>query len=368
MATDLTKIEFEALTGEPETGKWYTVPMDGLVSSNGSRWRGIIKKGASDNLIVFFVGGGLSVDSFSAARPHYRPDSQGNGFYCAYVSEGSIGEEIRITKEGITGDEPTNPFRDWNVIMPCYTTGDVNVGTAEREYTALDGSRKTVYYHGYTNYIAFLEKAIGILGKSYSNLVVGGYSAGGFSATLLFDDTVSRLDVSGSRCVIVDSSLFVLDWQRVLADEWAAPEHIRKISKTDDLSYDGMKHVFEKYGGEVKIVYCSSVRDYALSQVQVYFDGLHCDMPTEATPDAGDRFQERLKEAARKIEKTIPAASVYVWDDLAVEKGHITRHTGSNNDVFLRKMGNEISLCDCVVNALNGKTGIYGIEFLEKKY
>ena len=366
--TDLRKLEFEQLTGEPETGKWYTVPVNGAVSSDGSRWRGIIRKGASDNLIVFFVGGGLSVDSFSAARTHYRPDGAGGGFYCAFISEGSIGEEIRITGEGITSDDPSNPFHDWSVIMPCYTTGDVNIGTSEREYTALDGSLKTVYYHGYTNYIAFLEKAIGILGKSYSDLVVAGYSAGGFSAALLFDDTLSRLDISGRRCVIVDSSLFILDWQKVLADEWAAPEHIRAISKTDDLSYDGIRHICEKYGGSVKTVYCCSVRDYALSQVQVYYDGLHPDMPLEPTGDDADRFQERLKKAVSKIEKTLPSVSVYLWDNLAVEEGHITVHTGSNNGVFLRKMGNEISLCECVMNALDGKTGVYGKEFLEKEY
>ena len=368
MATDMEYGEFEVLSGKPEVGRWYTVPVDGAVSSDGSRWRGIVKKGASDNLLVFFVGGGLSVDAFSAARPHHRPDSVGNGFYCPYISEGSAEEEKRLTEEGITADDPSNPFHDWTVVMPAYTTGDLDIGTSEREYTALDGSTRTVFYHGYTNYIAFLEKAIGILGRSFSNLVVAGYSAGGFSASLLFDDTVSRLEIKGSRCVVVDSSLFVLDWRRVLADEWETPEHIRHMSKTDDLAYDGMKHVAEKYGGEVKIVYCCSVRDYALSQVQVYYDGLHHDMPTEATPDAADRFQERLKEAVGKIEKTIPCASVYLWDNLAVEKGHITRHTGTNNDVFLRKMGNGISLCECIELALRGEVGVWGKEFLEKEY
>ncbi len=360
--------EFEVLTGEPETGRWYSVPVEGAVSSDGSLWRGIVKKGASDNLIVFFIGGGLSVDSFSAARPHHRPDSEGNGFYSPYLSEGSFEEEKRLTREGITADDPSNPFHDWSVIMPAYTTGDLDIGTSEREYTDLEGRRRTVFYHGYTNYIAFLEKAIGILGRSFSDLIVGGYSAGGFSAALLFDDTVSRLDISGARCVLVDSSLFLLDWRRVLADEWDAPEHIRQLSKTDDLSYDGIKHVSDKYGGKVRIVYCCSVRDYALSQVQVYYDGLLPDMPTEATPDAADRFQKRLREAVCRIEKNIPCASVYLWDNLAVEKGHITRHTGSNNDVFLRKMGNEISLCDCVVNALKGKTGVWGKEYLEREY
>ncbi len=368
MRADHSDNEFEVLTGEPETGRWYTVPVDGAVSSDGSRWRGILKKGASDNLIVFFVGGGLSVDSFSAARPHYRPDSSGNGFYCPYVSEGSIGEEVRNSEEGIVSGDPSNPFRDWNVIMPCYTTGDLDIGTAEREYTDLDGNPKTVFYHGYTNYIAFLEKAIGLLGRSFSDLIVCGYSAGGFSASLLFDDIVSRLDITGRRCVVVDSSLFILDWQKVLADEWETPEHIRKISKTDDLAYDGIKHLADKYGGDVKIVYCCSVRDYALSQVQVYYDGLEDDMPTEPDRGAGDRFQERLKEAVARIEKTVPCASVYLWDDPILEKGHITRHTGTNNDVFLRKMGNEISLCECIENALCGKTGVRGKEFLEKKY
>ncbi|MBR3423716.1 MAG: hypothetical protein IKG80_04430 [Clostridia bacterium] len=360
--------EFEVLTGEPRTGKWYTVPVEGAVSSDGSRWRGIIKKGSSDNLLVFFIGGGLSVDSFSAARSHHRPDSEGNGFYSPYLSEGSVEEEKRLTGEGITADDPSNPFHDWTVIMPAYTTGDLDIGTSEREYTDLDGRKRTIFYHGYTDYIAFLEKATGILGRSFSDLVVAGYSAGGFSASLLFDDTVSRLDISGSRCVVVDSSLFVLDWRRVLADEWESPEHIREISKTDDLAYDGIKHLSDKYGGDVRIVFCCSVRDYALSQVQVYYDGLHFDMPTEATPDAADRFQERLKAEVAKIEKNVPCASVYLWDNLAVEKGHITRHTGTNNDVFLRKMGNGISLCECIENALAGKTGVWGKEFLEKEY
>ncbi len=366
--TDMAIKEFDVLRGEPETGRWYTVPVDGAVSSDGSRWRGIVKKGSSDNLLVFFMGGGLSVNSFTAARPHYRPDSEGNGFYCAYVSEGSIGEEIRVTREGITADDPSNPFHDWNVIMPCYTTGDLDIGTAEREYTDLGGNRKTVYYHGYNNFSAFLEKAVGILGRSFSDLIVGGYSAGGVSAALLYEDTVSKLDISGRRLVLVDSSLFICDWKKILADEWNSPGHIRNISKTDDLSYDGIKHIYDRYGSTVKIVYCCSVRDYALSQCQVYFDGLLDDMPTEVTPDAADRFQGRLKEAVARIEKNIPSASVYLWDNVAVERGHITVHTGSNNSVFLRKMGNEISLCECVLNALDGKTGIWGKEFLEKEY
>ncbi|MBQ6262265.1 MAG: hypothetical protein IJK58_01975 [Clostridia bacterium] len=368
MAAEYFRGEFEVLRGEPETGRWYTVPVDGTVSSDGSRWRGIIKKGASRNLLVFFVGGGLSVDPFSAARPHHRPDSEGNGFYSPYLSEGSIEEEKRLTREGITSDDPSNPFHDWTVIMPAYTTGDLDIGTAEREYTDLEGGKRTVFYHGYTNYIAFLEKAIGILGGSYSDLVVCGYSAGGFSASLLYDDTVSRLEITGNRCVVVDSSLFLLDWRRVLADEWETPDHIRRISKTDDLAYDGIKHLADRYGGAVKIVYCCSVRDYALSQVQVYYDGLGDDMPTEATPDAADRFQARLKEAVGRIEKTVPCASVYLWDNLAVERGHITRHTGTNNDVFLRKMDNEISLCECIQHALGGRTGVWGKEFLEKEY
>lgn len=368
MATDKAKGGFEVLTGEPERGKWYTVPVEGTVSSDGSYWRGIIRKGASDNLLVFFVGGGLSVDPFSAARSHHRTDSEGNGFYCPNISDGSLDEEKRLTKEGITADDPSNPFHDWTVIMPAYTTGDLNIGTSEREYEDLGGNPRTIFYHGYTNYTAFLEKAVGIVGKSFANLIVCGYSAGGFSASLLYDDTVSRLDISGSRCVVVDSSLFILDWRRVLADEWEAPLHIRKISKTDDLAYDGIKYLSDRYGGDVKIVYCCSVRDYALSQVQVYYDGLRSDMPTEATPDAADRFQARLRDAVAKIEKNVPSASVYLWDNLAVEKGHITRHTGTNNDVFQRKTGNGISLCECIQKALDGETGVWGKEFLEKEY
>ncbi len=365
---NIFKDEFRELKGEPEVNEWYTVPVEGTMSSDGSGWRGVLKKGSSDNLLIYLIGGGMSVNSFTAARSHFRTDSEGNGFYSPYVSEGTVMEENRMTAEGITATDPCNPFHDWNVISVTYTTGDFDVGRSVRKYTGLDGRPGTIHYHGYDNFRLYMEKAVSILGRSFNDVILGGYSAGGFSAALLYDDAASFLDIHGNTGVLIDSSLFLYDWGKVLSEEWDAPEHIKKISRTRDITYDGMMNIYKKHGERVRIIYGCSVRDYALAQSQVYFDGIEDDMPVDVSPEAADRFQEYLRETVGNIIVNIPSSSVYIWDNVAVEKGHVTRHTGSNNDVFLRTMGNEMSFCDCIIRSMAGERCIAGLDVLNRKY
>ena len=45
---------FPKWKGEPETGKWYEVPIDEAKSSDGSEWHGIFKKGTENKVVVFF--------------------------------------------------------------------------------------------------------------------------------------------------------------------------------------------------------------------------------------------------------------------------------------------------------------------------
>jgi hypothetical protein len=45
---------FPTLEGEPEIGKWYDVPVEGALSSDGSEWHGIFRKGTENKLAVYF--------------------------------------------------------------------------------------------------------------------------------------------------------------------------------------------------------------------------------------------------------------------------------------------------------------------------
>ena len=56
------------LTCEPEIGKWYAVDINDAVSSDGSKWQGYFRKGSENKVVLYFYGGGFSVNDYTAAR------------------------------------------------------------------------------------------------------------------------------------------------------------------------------------------------------------------------------------------------------------------------------------------------------------
>ena len=60
---------FPKLNGEPKIGQWYSIYPEGAKSSDGSEWYGLMRLGSSDKVIVYFFGGGVSIDEYTAAHP-----------------------------------------------------------------------------------------------------------------------------------------------------------------------------------------------------------------------------------------------------------------------------------------------------------
>jgi hypothetical protein len=91
-----------------------------------------------------------------------------------------------------------NPFKDWNMVYIPYCTGDVHTGTNMSGYTG-DA------HMGYSNYLKYLGKVVATFkGKTLSNIVLSGSSAGGFGVAwnwMLTQDAfgvpVTALDDSG---------------------------------------------------------------------------------------------------------------------------------------------------------------------------
>lgn len=74
------------------------------------------------------------------------------GFYNPRLNTGLNVMTYAIKEWGIGNSAEDNLFKDWTFIGVPYCNGDFHAGTGEKEYTALDGSTKTIYYNGYTNY------------------------------------------------------------------------------------------------------------------------------------------------------------------------------------------------------------------------
>lgn len=97
--------EFSVLSGAPETGKWYTVPISGAVCSDGTPWRGTFRKGSENNLVIYFFGGGVSINAYTAARPQGAP----NGYYNPGITQGLRIMENCMVKWGIGNQITKNP-------------------------------------------------------------------------------------------------------------------------------------------------------------------------------------------------------------------------------------------------------------------
>ena len=52
---------FPELNGTPEIGKWYQITPANTISSDGSEWHGIFRKGIENKVVVYFFGGGVSI-------------------------------------------------------------------------------------------------------------------------------------------------------------------------------------------------------------------------------------------------------------------------------------------------------------------
>ena len=75
-------IRWPELDGEPETGTWYRISPEGALCADGSPWHGNLYKGKDSRLLVYFCGGGVSVDAYTAERPEqfYFPSADRDGF------------------------------------------------------------------------------------------------------------------------------------------------------------------------------------------------------------------------------------------------------------------------------------------------
>ena len=353
------------LSGEPEVGKWYTLDVDDSVSSDGSRWQGYFRKGSENKVLLYFYGGGFSVNDYTAAR---SMDVDG-GFYNPRLGTGLNVMTYAIRKWGIGNSADNNMFKNWTFIGVPYCNGDFHAGTGEKEYTALDGSIRTIYYHGYTNYRRLIEKIFTYIDSSPDQLVIAGSSAGGFGAAILADDAIELFHNPKDAAVLVDSSLLINDhWHDIMVNEWKTPKAFSDAVTSDNITLDSLAALHKKRD-TVKILFDCSVRDYNLSMAQRFFDeGSHQEMPLKIGKAEGDRFQQIFEQMVSGMQKQIPGCGIYIWDEESQADGHLTVHTAAGTKIFFDSKSRNPSIAQWLENAINGKVESFGIESFDNKH
>lgn len=351
-------LQYPEIKENPKINKWYRVSDKEMKDSEGNSYHALFKKGSENNVLVYFAGGGVSVNEETAKDDTYntklvKPD---------YLTN------VTMNMGGLASDIEGSPFRNWTIILFPYATGDFHAGAGEFKYTDKDGKEKILYHNGYNNYTLAMKE---ILEKANienpDKVVVTGYSAGGFATALLSDDIYTNYFPNAkSKNVLVDAALLLNDdWHGIATNVWQTPKSISDKLTTNNLTLDCLKALNEKYGDDIHLLFDSSTRDGDLAKVQNYFDTGVMDVNEER----GDIYQQILKDTIPELKKA--NVSLFIWDGVAWydDTRNLTAHTIiATPAVWLPFEEQKKSIAEWLNDAVNGNPQNYGLDLVNKEY
>ena len=351
-------LQYPNLKKNPTVGKWYRVTGREMKTSEGGKYRAFFKKGSENKVMVYFAGGGVSINEETARDDTYN------------TKEIFIDKLANVTMNmgGLASEVEGSPFENWSMILFPYATGDFHAGMGEFHYTDKDGREKILYHNGYVNYTQTMQKVMGLADmKNPEAVVVTGYSAGGFATALLSDDIFTNYFPNAeSKNVLVDASLLLHDdWQTIAADVWQAPKEISDKLTGNNLTLDCLTALHKKYGDDIHLLFDCSTRDGDLAKVQNYFDTGVMDV----TEKEADIYQQILRDTIPKFKEI--DVSLFIWDGVAWydDPRNMTAHTIiATPAVWLPFEEQKQSVAGWITDAINGRLRDYGLDLVDKQY
>lgn len=351
-------LRYPKLGDNPKEGKWYRVTSSEMKDSEGNGYHAFFKKGKENKVLIYFAGGGVSINEETA-----RDDT-----YNTKMVQPDILANITMNMGGLASNSKDSPFGDWSMILFPYATGDFHAGTGEFHYTDKDGKEKILYHNGYVNYTETMKQVVEKAGiDNPEAVVVTGYSAGGFGAALLADDVFTNYFPNAeSKTVLVDASLLLYeDWHTVATDVWQTPKEISDKLTGNNLTLDCLTALHEKYGDGIHLLFDSSTRDGDLAKVQNYLDTGVMDVSEKEA----DIYQQLLKETIPQFKEA--GVSLFIWDGLPWydDPRNLTMHTIiATPTVWLPFEEQQQSIAGWLADAINGDLKDYGLELVDKQY
>lgn len=363
----LKALSFPVIPQKPQKGKWYRLPITECVSGNDGPFHGSIRIGTENKLMVMFHGGGVSWNEHMAARPNtiYMP-IEGDNFYAL---DGDMVADV-ATGHGISSRKKSCPFRNWSVISIPYCCGDFHCGAGDFPYTALDGSHQVLRHHGYLNYRAVMKKAMKYIGNAPEQIMVTGFSAGGFGTALLTDDVMGLFPECQDVVCYVDSGFMLYDgWRHAAEQVWHAPKEICDRLRTDDITLDSLQALKANHGDRVKICFSCSVRDVALSEYWTFVKEGHL----HTDKQVGITFQKDLRKMCHTMLDTIPDAGIFIFNTPVSGKGQEQRQEQGLTQHCIGLAGGAKSIrvdgknvMEWIWNAVNGGVECVGLHLLDE--
>ena len=353
----------EDLPKDPEKMTWYRVPLEKGLSGDGSEYYIYVKLADPDKLCVFFSGGGVAWNEYTAARPVTggKVASRQPNFYWNNLRPFTQLMNINV---GITDiKNEANPFRDWSFVVITYATGDFHIGNHDYPYKAEDGSDEILHFHGYVNFLESMKVAKELF-PAPSHLLVAGNSAGAFAVPALAGEVVDNYYPNARNITLFSDSgqLLYKKWRSTAKTIWQAKESFWKPIHGDNITLEWYKDLYSKYGDRFTLLYSSSIHDYLLSAY--YNDIINKKYETDA--DVQQEYYDQLCEMVRQLKEITPHFGIFLneWKIPLITMGG-TVHCSVREPHFTLFTQSGISMADRLKDAVEGKVYDVGLDLLK---
>ncbi len=354
----------EDLPDDPMKMTWYRVPLEKGLSGDGSEYYIYVKLANPEKLCIFFSGGGVAWNEYTAARPVTggKVASHQPNFYWNNLRPFT---QIMNINVGITDiKNEANPFRDWSFVVITYATGDFHIGNHDYPYTAEDGSEQILHFHGYVNFLESMKVAKELF-PNPKTLLISGNSAGAFAVPALAGEIVDDYYPKARNITLFSDSgqLLYRKWRKTARTIWQAKESLWKPILTDNITLDWYRALYKDYGERFKLLYSSSVRDYLLSAY--YNDIVNRKYETDA--DVQEEYFRQLTLMVEELKDITPHFGIFLneWKIPLITMGG-TVHTSVREPQFTLFTQNGISMADWLGDAVSGKVYDVGLDLIRK--
>ena len=94
-------LQYPKLKNNPKVGKWYRVTTSDMKTSEGDRYRAFFKKGSENKVLIYFAGGGVSVNEETARDDTYNTKEVAIDMLAnVTMNMGGLASEISMPEQG----------------------------------------------------------------------------------------------------------------------------------------------------------------------------------------------------------------------------------------------------------------------------
>lgn len=347
----------------PELLKWYRVPLPSGMSADGSEFHIYIKLGNPEKLCIFFSGGGVAWNEYTAARP-VTGGKVAAKLPNYYWNNLRTFTQIMNINLGITEiNAEKNPFTDWSFVVIAYSTGDFHIGDSDYPFINEQGEEEILHFHGYKNFCESMKVSKKYF-KSPDKLLIAGNSAGAFAVPALAGEIIDDYYPDARDITLLsDSGQLLFDqWQDTAKNIWKAKKELYEPIRSENITLDWYKALYNRYGDRFRYLYSSSIYDYLLSS---YYNDIK-NKKYETNEEIQQEFYKQLKLMVSELKDITDKFTIFLndWKIPLITMGG-TVHTSVREHYFTLFTQDGITMSKWLHDAVNGRIYDVGMNLIK---